>query len=78
MNCLPGYDALVASIPLAILDRIDASEATLPTYRFILRGDPERVLASPAAALADRGVAALAWAQARGLLRMEYLALRRG
>jgi len=73
----PGYDALVASIPLAILDRIDASAATLPTYRFILRGDPERVLASPAAALADRGVAALAWAQARGLLRMEYLALRR-
>ena len=73
----PGYDALAAAASLVLVERIDATAATLPTYRFFLRDEPDRVLALATAPAVDRGIAALGWAQARGLLRMEYLAFRR-
>jgi SAM-dependent methyltransferase len=73
----PGYPRMAAGAALEPLAAVDATRATLPTYRYLLREPPDRVLAAPDAAPADRGVAALAWAQERDLMRMCYLAFRR-
>ena len=70
------YEEMARSAGLAITAREDATLATLPSYACILAGKLVD-FASPAHPAGDRGVAALAWLQLRGLLRVEYLALRK-
>lgn len=73
----PDLEAQLGATPLALVERVDATRETLPTYRALLRRSVEDVVGDPAAPLEERGLAALGWAQARGLVRMEYFAARR-
>lgn len=70
------HDEMAASAGLSLVRREDASLATLPSYACILRG---KVVDFGAAdhPVGDRGVAALAWLQLRGLLRVEYFLFRK-
>lgn len=58
--------------------QLDATRQTLPTYELLVP-DQTRDLAAGVDAIADgaRGMAALEWAQSRGLLRMMYYAFAR-
>lgn len=69
--------ALARTAGLSLVERTSATRETAPTYRCILRGSPEELLASESVGIEERGMAALAWAHERGLMRMEYFAFER-
>ncbi|MBK8253734.1 MAG: methyltransferase domain-containing protein [Polyangiaceae bacterium] len=66
-----SYSEMAAAAGLSIVTKQDATLATLPTYACILRGKTVD-FASENEPINDRGVAALAWLQMRGLIRVEY------
>lgn len=67
-------DEMASAAGLRVVAREDATLATLPSYACILAGKMVD-FGSAGHPAGDRGVAALAWLQLRGLLRVEYLAL---
>lgn len=70
-------DEMASAAGLRLVAREDATLATLPSYACILAGKVVD-FGSAGHPISDRGVAALAWLQLRGLLRVEYLALTKG
>ncbi len=65
-----SYPEMAAAAGLDLVSVEDATLATLPSYACILKGKLVDFL-SPAQPAGDKGVAALAWLQTRGLLRVE-------
>jgi SAM-dependent methyltransferase len=65
------HEQMAAAAGLEVVSREDATLATLPSYSCILGGKLAD-FSSTSCPTGDRGVAALAWLQLRGLLRVEY------
>lgn len=71
-----AYPAMAGAAGLDVVSLEDASLATLPSYACILKGKLVD-FGSPGQPAGDRGVAALAWLQTRGLLRVEIGCFRK-
>lgn len=74
---LGGTAALAQNTGFFMRAREDATRESAPTYKCILKRSPDLLLAQEGIGPEERGMAALAWAHERGLIRMEYLAFER-
>ncbi|MEZ4311032.1 MAG: methyltransferase domain-containing protein [Polyangiaceae bacterium] len=72
-----SVEEMASAAGLRVLAREDATLATLPSYACILAGKVVD-FGSVGEPTGDRGVAALAWLQLRGLLRVEYMVFTKG